>query len=98
LAIMMVEACTIDAIREVERGIDKLGAVCAVPEMAERLADISQSFQKLKKLLTDLYALDKCDKLCTHEIKSCHCPRMARMPEQIKQRWDELTKDKSEEQ
>lgn len=92
---MVTEACTIDAIKEIEGGIDKLGAVCTVPEMAGRLTVISETFQKLKISLFDLYGLDMCGKLCTHEIKSCHCPAMARMPDQIRRKWDELTGDKS---
>ncbi len=92
---MVVEACTIDAVKEVEGGIDKLGAVCTVPEMAKQLASISESFQKLKKSLYGLYGLDMSCRLCDHDIKSCHCPAMARMPDQTKRKWDELTGDKS---
>ncbi|RLC36815.1 hypothetical protein DRH27_04660 [Candidatus Falkowbacteria bacterium] len=93
----MVETCTIDAISQVETGLNSLGAVSTVPEMAKQLADISKTFQKLKASLVGLYGLERCGRFCTHEIKYCHCPSIARMAEQTIKKWDELTAENNSE-
>ena len=93
---MVVEACTIDAIKEVEAGIEKLAAVCTTPKLARQLTEISRTFKKLKKNLISLYSLERCDKYCGHDINYCHCPKIARMPAETNAKWDKLTADKTE--